>query len=125
MVLVLDDLAEIVEELVEMLGLADIPATGAHTLDEAVTCLIREPTIGIVIGDVRLARESGLDIIHWARRSPALAGRTFHYVFITGDPLRIEQAGEGFDALVLEKPVQPRALIQHIEALLGDGDSKR
>lgn len=122
LVLVVDDVVAIVEELVDLLALRGIAAIGAHALREAIALLEQEPTIRIVACDVRLGRESGLEIIALVGANPALSERLFHYVFVTGDPMTIGNLSAIPDASILTKPVQPKALIQLFRELL-DQDS--
>jgi CheY-like chemotaxis protein len=119
-ILVVDDITELVEELVEMLSLTDIPALGASTLAEAIAELERAETIRVVICDVRLTRESGLEIIGRVKAHPVLSQRLLQYVFITGDPLQSDMLDADFDGLVLAKPVQPRALIECLQKILSE-----
>ena len=118
-VLVIDDVEEIVEELLGLLVLLDIPAAGAHSLDQAMGILHGQPTIRVIACDVRLKRESGLEIIDLVGGDSRLAARDLRYIFMTGDPMRS-------DAIrahpVLTKPVQPRELIRLLQSMLGRSD---
>ncbi len=119
MVLVVDDVLEIVEELVELLALLDIPAEGAHSLAEAVAALERETAIRVVACDVRLSRESGLEIIQKVADNDRLANRGLKYLFMTGDPMRPDAIEAQQRCPVLTKPVQPRELVALLRQLLG------
>lgn len=118
-VLVIDDVEEIVEELLGLLVLLDIPAVGAHSLDQAMRILHGHPTIRVIACDVRLKRESGLEIIDLVHADSGLSGRDLRYIFMTGDSMQS-------DAIrahpVLAKPVQPRELVRLLKAMLGRGD---
>ncbi len=118
MVLVVDDVHEIVEELVELLELLDIPAVGAHSLGQAVAVLESVATIRVIACDVRLARESGPEIIQKVAQNDKLAHRPLQYMFMTGDPMRPDAIEAQLHCPVLTKPVQPRELIALLRQLL-------
>jgi len=118
LVLVVDDVCEIVEELVVLLGLAEMPAVGAHSLATAIDALEAAPTIGVVVCDVRLHRESGLEIIERVAAHARLAHRALHYIFMTGDPMRSDAIAP-LHCRLLTKPVRPSDLIQLVQSLLG------
>jgi len=111
-VLVIDDVAEIVEELLTLLSLREISATGAHSLDGAIGALENAPQIRVIACDVRLGKESGFDICDRIRTHPRLKARNFAYIFISGDPMRLNQASHLPKHSILTKPVEPRALIE-------------
>lgn len=120
-VLVLDDFSAIVEELLTLMSLHGIAGIGASNLTEAVEMLERHPAVSVVACDLRLDRESGLDIVSRVRAHPRLAARSFEYVFITGDQMR-EDLVEGISRYAfLTKPVQPQALIGTIRRMLVNG----
>ena len=91
LILVVDDVQEIVEELVALLELLDLPAMGAHSLAEALAILEAVTSIQVVACDVRLNRESGLEIIQRVANNALLADRPLKYVFMTGDPMRPDE----------------------------------
>ena len=118
LVLVVDDVIEIVEELVELLDLLDMPAAGAHSLAEAMAVLERETSIRVIACDVRLSRESGLEIIPKVAAHPCLARRNFKYLFMTGDPMRPDAIEAQQYCPVLTKPVPPGELVPLLRQLL-------
>lgn len=122
-VLVVDDVQEIVEELTGLLSLLDIAAVGAQSLAQALAILEQQPAIRVVACDVRLHRESGLEIVGKVAASEALAHRNLHYIFITGDPMRSDAIEAGRHCRVLTKPVNPRELIQLVQDLLAQGET--
>ncbi|KPH65882.1 response regulator [Novosphingobium aerophilum] len=117
-VLVLDDFSAIVEELLTLMSLHGIPGMGASNLGEAVTVLERSPEISVIACDLRLDRESGLDIVSRVREHPELRTRHFEYLFITGDQMRPEMVSGTSCYMILTKPVQPQELIRMIRKLL-------
>ena len=119
-VLVVDDVGAIVDELLTLLQLQGIVAIGGQTLAEAIALLENAPNIRVIACDVRLDGESGLDIVSRIGANEALAGRVFHYVFITGDPMHAEGLRVTAPHSVLTKPVQPRKLVELIRKLLAD-----
>jgi len=122
-VLVVDNVAEIVEELLTLMALHKIPATGAYDLDGALDVLKREPDVRAISCDVRLDRESGLDIIPRVAECPALHTRRFRYLFVTGDQMQLDALIGSGDLAVLSKPVQPRVLIETLQQMLLSGDA--
>lgn len=118
-ILVIDDVQEIVEELLELLALLEMPAMGAASLGQAMQVLRDHPTIRVIACDVRLKRESGLEITNMVHNDGALADRELDYIFMTGDSMQP-------DAIkthkVLTKPVRPRELIRLLKEMLGHED---
>ena len=123
LILVVDDVQEIVEELVALLELVDLPAMGAHSLADALAILEAVTSIQVVACDVRLNRESGLEIIQRVANNALLADRPLKYVFMTGDPMRPDAIAAQQKCPVLTKPVQPRELIALLRDLLGTGSA--
>lgn len=122
MILVIDDVNEIVEELTEMLGLMDLPASGAASVDAALDMLARHPEIRVVVSDVRLPRESGFQIVRRANGDPRLAGRALRYIFMTGHLDLTDIADSQHAGILLAKPINPRHLIETIMQSLEGGD---
>lgn len=117
-VLVIDDMAAIVEELTTLLTLQGIPATGARTLTEAVAILEREPAVRIIACDIWLDGESGLDIVYRILARAALRDRALHYAFITGSPAQAGTLPADLPHSILAKPVSPQDLVAHFRELL-------
>lgn len=122
-VLVVDNVAEIVEELLTLVELNGIPAVGAADLDGAIQVLEQEPQIRVISCDVRLERESGLEIVGRIEANPALRGRTFRYLFVTGDQMQLEQIPSASDRAVLSKPVRPALLVETLRRMLMPSDA--
>lgn len=121
-VLVVDDVPAIVEELLTMVELNGIAAAGAADLDEAIQVLERETTIRVISCDVRLDRESGLEIVGRIEAHPVLSRRTFRYLFVTGDQMQLAQIPAARDRAVLSKPVKPATLIETLKSMLAAAD---
>lgn len=117
-VLIIDDVDTIVDEMLTMLDLQDIPAAGARNLEQALAELERFPRIRIIACDLMLGRECGLDIVELVEGHPPLRGRTFEYVFITGNATCQLSLKASARHRVLAKPVRPRALIELFHELL-------
>lgn len=118
LVLVIDDVPEIVDELVTMLSLLDMPALGAKSLSDAMTVLENAPALKAIACDIRLARESGFEILRLIAQHPQLSTRPYGFVFMTGDPMRPDAIDAQKTYHLLSKPVQPRALIEILQKLL-------
>ncbi len=122
-VLIVDDVAAIVEELITLMRLNGIAAAGAADLKGALAALEREPTIRVISCDVRLDRESGLDILDRIMGHPVLCKREFQYLFVTGDQMQIDRLNPDPRVAVLSKPVQPSILIGTLKSMLGVPDA--
>ena len=118
-ILVIDDVQEIVEELLELLALLDMPAMGADSLGQALRILRDHPTIRVIACDVRLKRESGLEIIDLVHSDGALTDRRLNYIFMTGDSMQPDTIKTH---KVMTKPVQPGELIRLLKEMLGHED---
>lgn len=117
-VLVVDDVVAIVEELVTLLSLHKIGAHGAANLGEALDTLFRNPRIGVIVCDVRLDRESGLDIVPLILGHADLRRRAFRFLFMSGDPMQVQQFPAASGHLVLTKPIHPGKLMRAISDML-------
>ena len=120
-ILVVDDVVPIVRELVIMLGLMEMPAAGAHSVDEALTVLTDHESLEIVVCDVRLNGESGADLVLCVRNDPRLATRNIRFVFMTGDAMQYDHATSIHGFQVLMKPVSPAVLVRTLGTLLDAG----
>lgn len=118
-VLFVDDVVEIVEELLTLMQLNGISARGAANLTEALDVLVQEPGIRVICCDVRLDRESGLDIVDRIASHVDLCRRTFRYLFVTGDQTQINRLKSTSEVAVLSKPVQPGVLMEALKRMLG------
>lgn len=118
LVLIIDDVPEIVDELVTMLSLLDIPALGAASLSAAMIVLESAPVLRAIACDVRLAQESGLEILQLIADHPQLSTRSYHFLFMTGDPMRPDAIHAQKKYHLLSKPVPPRQFIKILQELL-------
>lgn len=117
-VLVVDDILSILEELLTLLDLHDIPASGAQTLSEVTKALEQAPDIRVIVSDIRLRQESGLEIPQIIRDNAKLKNRSFKYIFVSGDTLQADQNMISDSHSFLTKPVKPRTLITLVSGLL-------
>jgi CheY-like chemotaxis protein len=117
-VLVVDDVIAIVEELLTLMQLHGILARGESNLDDALAVLEREPAIRVICCDVRLDRESGLEVVGRIRDHAELCKRAFRYIFVTGDQTQIDRLNLTSGTTVLSKPVQPALLMDTIKRML-------
>jgi len=123
LVLIIDDVPEIVDELVTMLSLLDIPALGAGSLSAAMNVLENEPGLRVIACDVRLAQESGLEILQLIAEQAKLSARSYHFLFMTGDPMRPDAIHAQKRYHLLSKPVQPRQFVEMLQELLAAPDT--
>lgn len=122
-VLVVDDVVEIVDELLTLMRLHKIAAVGALDLDSAIAALRREPGIRAISCDVRLDRETGLDIVDRIKNDPVLHTRDLRYLFVSGDQMELNRHSYGSNFATLSKPVQPAILIDTIKRMLDMADA--
>lgn len=120
-VLVVDDVLPIVEEMLTLLELRNIPAAAASSLEEAVQALEECTDVTVVVCDVRLGRASGFDLIERVKLNAALSARSIEYVFVTGDPMGVDEIPGGMKPTILTKPVRPGELIGLINELRDKG----
>lgn len=104
-VLIVDDEPEYLAELVEALGYHDIASVAAADGAEALGALMREPSITLVLTDLRMPDMDGLALVEAARR--AFPGRHLRFVVMTGHaaPLDIERARAAGVARCFAKPL--------------------
>lgn len=117
-ILIVDDVRDIVEEMIQMLELLDLIAVGTGSVGSAIEQLCIYPDIRVVVSDLRLAGESGIDIPQRVAADPAFAGRKLDYVFMTGDSDQTRITAMMPGSAVLTKPINPRTLIAQISDLL-------
>jgi CheY-like chemotaxis protein len=122
-VLVIDDVVAIVEELLTLMQLHGVCAVGVADLQGAIEVLEREPAIRLISCDVRLDRESGLEIVERIKGHPTLRQRDFQYLFMTGDPMQLDRLGADPERAMLSKPVQPAVLIDTVQRMLAQVDA--
>ncbi len=118
-VLVVDDVIPIVEEMTCFLELHNIPSQAAYNLCQAKNHLDTNSNIGVVICDVRLGEESGLDLLKHVKSNEKLSCKGLHFVFVTGESVQAQQISRDQDTFVMIKPVQPYELVNLVQDLLG------
>jgi DNA-binding NtrC family response regulator len=117
-ILIVDDVSDIVDEMIQMLELLDLSAVGAHSIDAAIKQLSLHSAIRLVVCDLRLSGESGIEIPKRIEADPALTGREFAYLFMTGDADQARSVAMRPNGVVMTKPINPRKLIATIVELL-------
>jgi DNA-binding NtrC family response regulator len=123
-ILIIDDVSDIVEEMVEMLALMDLPAIGAGSIAKALPLLDEHRAIRLLICDLRLPCENGADLRERIAGFGGLEDRCFKIIFMSGDSERVEAMVAGPGQIVMTKPIHPSRLIQTIlDCLHVDGDT--
>lgn len=118
-VLVVEDEAELLEELVELFKLRGMVSFGAASVDEALDNLTGISGPIVVITDLNLPRRSGLDLLSLLGNSPELRERISRFILMTGHTDLDEgsrAAVERCRAAILPKPVHVRELLPLVEA---------
>ena len=123
--LFVDDVPEIVDELVTMFALHDVPAVTAGCLAAALQAICDFPSIRLVASDVRLADEKGEDLLALVADHPQLAGRSLSFLFMTGDLMRFSNEPTLDGHPLLLKPVHPARLLETAFGLLGEAPDGR
>ena len=90
--LIVDDEPEYLAELVEALGYHDIRSVAAANGAQALLALRKDPTISLVLTDIRMPDMDGIALVEAARN--AFPGRILRFVMMTGHaaPLDLERA---------------------------------
>ena len=105
--------------LAEVLGVHGAEVRMCESADEARAALLAEPRTQLLISDIGMPRESGLDLMRSVRAMEC--GRTVPAIALTGydqDSLRVEALEAGYDRHVA-KPVDPIELVVLAVTLLG------
>lgn len=88
--LVVDDEPEYLDELVEALSFRGLAAISVARGAEALEVLAREPTIRMVLTDIRMPDMDGVQLIERARA--AFPGRLMHFLVMTGHAAPVDIA---------------------------------
>ncbi len=118
-ILVVDDVADIVAEMVTMLELVGVAALGAASVPEALRGLRDRPSIRAIICDLHLQREDGRTLLALLRDEPALANRSLSVIFITGDSDVEGTPAHTPPITILRKPIDPDLVIDRVRHILG------
>lgn len=118
-ILVVDDMAEIRTFMTSLLGPAGYDVRTAASFEEAKEILDRE-TPDLVLLDIRLGAYNGLQLAVRVRSEHP----TRPIVMMSGyvDPVLVEEARR-HGAEFIEKPIQPRQLLDLIEQMLTKSDT--
>jgi two-component system response regulator RegA len=113
-VLLVDDNALLLRSLTRVLTRAGFDVVAHDTLAGAEAALRDDPTIAVVLTDLRLGTDTGLDLIAIARqREPAPAVVVLSGVASPDDVAAALAAGA---AALIRKPVQPSELVDAVSA---------
>lgn len=118
-ILIIDDVADIVDEMIQMLALLDLPAVGARSVATGIARLGQNPDIRLLVCDLRLPGENGADIRARIAGTPGLEDRSLTIIFMSGDTDRLEAMTVEPGSMILTKPIDPSVLIDTIFACLG------
>ncbi len=123
-VLVVDDDRPGLELAVELLLSAGHSATGASTVADALES-VRESPPDLVVLDLYLGEEDGLDVVRRLRDDPATRDILVVAVSASATAADIDRASEAGCDSFLAKPFTPRALLDDVEACLEARDTDR
>jgi len=115
--LVVDDDVEIVAELSEMLRAAKYEVVTANDPNEARRLILEDEAIGVIISDLRMPRQDGIEMIESLGDIPELVNRPLRFIIITGHGTLVEaQRSLRVQATdFLTKPLSPKDLLGAIE----------
>jgi DNA-binding NtrC family response regulator len=113
-ILIVDDVADIVAEMISMFALVGVPAFGADSVQQALCVLRREPSIRAVICDLHLQHEDGRTLLALVHKEPDLADRPLNVIFITGDSEVEILSAQAPPVTIVRKPIDPDMVIEHV-----------
>ena len=111
--LVVDDEAMIVEEMIEVFDGRGFHCRGATSADEALDLIRADPKIALVVTDMKMPGKSGLDLIVEGRR---ILERQIVFIVVTGHGgTSQKEALQELDVFkVLRKPISIKALVESV-----------
>ena len=116
-ILVVDDNADLAASIVAMLKVHNYSAFAAVDVAKALEVLDDDPSIGMVLSDVRMPSVDGLDFFRVLRhRFPSLP-----VVLMTGMPISDEDVVPR-GVTILEKPFEFKQLLDLIHSRLGPAE---
>jgi DNA-binding NtrC family response regulator len=117
-ILIVDDVADIVAEMITMFALVGVPALGADSVPTALRVLRLEPLIRAVICDLHLQHEDGRTLLAHLQKDPDLACRSLNVIFITGDGEVESESAQAPPVTIVRKPIDPDMVIEHVRRCL-------
>lgn len=120
-VLIVDDETDTSEEIIEFLERKGIEGIAADRAGTALAIIEGDPTIGVVVTDLRMPDMSGIELLQRMRvRTNTTAGRIPLCIVLTGHatPQHLAAANEAGAFRVLRKPCSLHDLHAEIEAAL-------
>ena len=120
-ILIVDDVADIVAEMITMFALVGVPALGADSVQNALRVLRVEPLIRAVICDLHLQHEDGRTLLALLQKEPDLASRSLNVIFITGGDEVEGLSAQEPPVTIVRKPIDPDMVIEHVRRCLGMG----
>jgi DNA-binding response OmpR family regulator len=116
-ILVVDDDTSYREMLKTWLESEGHEAILAATLEEGFVAIATEPLPDLVLLDIHLGNQSGLTLVHWARKQRHLARMPIAAVTGLGSFKELKSIGEAGCDTCFTKPIDFRALREYLEGL--------
>jgi len=116
-ILVVDDDAQFRELLKDWIESEGHEAILAETLEEGFVSIAAEPVPDVVLLDIYLGRESGLTLVHWARKQRHLAHLPIAAVTGLASFKELNSIGEAGCNTCFTKPIDFRALREYLAGL--------
>jgi CheY-like chemotaxis protein len=120
LVLVVDDDQHALRVEVQLLTAAGHATRSAQSVDEALEA-VRDRPPDLVVLDLHLGAEDGLDVVRRLRGDPATSGIPVLAVSAATDPEDVERAGAAGCDSFLGKPFLPRTFLDRVETGLEGG----
>lgn len=114
-VIVVDDVTDIVDEFVFYMDLVGVKTLGFCNAVDAFEALKQHETINVVVSDVRLRHESGLQLAKLVDMHCKTEGRDIEIILMTGE---MSFTDNGRPYKVYQKPVDMTILHDHIAQAL-------
>lgn len=115
--LIVDDEPEYLDEMVEALAFEGVVAISASNGQDAVETLRRNPSIRLIVTDIRMPDMDGIALMEAAREE--FSNRELQFIVVTGHAAKadIERARAAGVIDCLSKPVSMDALHRALKAL--------
>ncbi|KAA0874088.1 response regulator transcription factor [Nitrincola tapanii] len=118
-VLIVDNEPLILEELLELLVQEGYECVLSASADEALACFQQDPSIALVLTDLKMPGKDGIELIHALRQVAKESNRPLESILFTGQAEKddVVMALKAGIADYYQKPIDPVSLLQGVERL--------
>ena len=121
-VIVVDDVTDIVDEFIFYMNLVGIKTLGFGNAVDAFEALKQHETVSVVVSDVRMRHESGLQLAKRVDTHCMAVGRDVEIILMTGE-MNFTDTRQPYK--VYQKPVDMTILHDHIAQALRNVNAKK